>query len=186
MLDFLRRWFTETRYGRFGFRQSIEAVAIIGGVSFAFWLVALVLVSLASEHEGWQRTSATAERDANFVGDEKLHIGAFEYMLGGGGSGPADGQEGRVHIVDFAASAAIRGTSKDVFAAEDKLREHQHRVRGIVGEVTRSMTKAELVDPSLSRFRARLRTKLNGVLGGNVIQDIFFSSFRSFESPTSP
>ncbi|QDT66027.1 hypothetical protein [Calycomorphotria hydatis] len=88
--------------------------------------------------------------------------------------------EDRVRMIEFDASAVVRGKMNEVMLMEDYLRDRKHRLREAIDIAVRSANDSSFDEPDCKPVRELIRGQINDMLGDDILQEVHFSHFRSF------
>ena len=166
-------------------RTSWEIAKIVGAISLVFGLIAGLLIWLSDAASARDHAPRSAdERAAPSVVNRaptEIYLGAF-YSAN---ASPAlakqrEDAEG-VRIIEFELSGVMRGTIDEVVNLERKLERYQVRLQDAIMQITRGATDEELAEPSMDALRAKIRTKLNNLLGPKVFEEVVFDHFRVYD-----
>lgn len=147
-------------------------------IVFVAIITVLLLVFPFRQQSNEQEGQASGPLQPRVVREE-LPLGEYKCMT----STPSDGSQDSLQIVEFEAAAVVHGTGFELLQMSDRLRYYSARIGQQLDQVARSATPEELADPSLKVLRQRMKSRVNRIFGAELIEDVIFSRFRTFEIP---
>lgn len=156
----------------------VEAVMTICVIGMSFVVIALMLARFTGTADEKPRRQL-AQLPADNMTAGEVRLGEFTFMFLPRTRFASGMTSERLHVLQFDASALIRDRD-ETSQVEDVFEKYRNRVRATIDAVTRGATDDELRDPELDSVRRRIRTRVNTLLGDEVIDEVVFSDFRYY------
>ena len=163
-----------------GRSRLVEALLIVASVVAVLGLLTAIFGRLISRSAKDKEFTGTFDRKGRAV--VEVELGEFSATLKAKPTLRSKGGQGS-SLVEFEATAIVKGSPRQVVNAEDTVLTRQHQVRQLIDMAARKATDDELSDPMLTAVRKRLRKKLNKLFGEGFIHEIVFANFRRVRVP---
>ena len=180
-MDFLRkREFNRTVRTDFGRQQVIELVMTVGIIGMSFALVGLMILRLSGEGQPVAK-QPKKKKDPKVVAlnHNEVELGQFQVTMTTMKQLMAGPGKSNVHILQFDASVMVQNGTQSG-RVEDVFDEYRGRLHATIDTATRSATDEELNDPNLEVFRGKIRSRVNRLIGEDVVDEVVVSNFRYY------
>jgi len=149
------------------------------GITLFALLVAMVFGRAGADAAADHRVHAEL-RDP--IEKNEIPLGSFSFYqdVPREGAGPSEAPE-NVRVIEFDVAAIVRGNAEKVLRLESYLFERQHSIREAIDIGVRRSTGTDWSDPTCPEVREAIRTEVNEVLGTEAVEEIHFSSLRTFQ-----
>ncbi|QDT39194.1 hypothetical protein [Stratiformator vulcanicus] len=166
-------------------RKALTELAVtIGATAVGLVLLGVIVALIVS------RISAEASADQQPLSElsdpverHEIPLGSFSFQHEFTGTGPVPGDRDNVQIIEFEAAAVVQGSQEQVLRFESYLYERHHRVGEAIDIAVRRSNRDQWLDPDCRAVRGLIRAEINSVLNSEAIDDVHFSSLRTFEVP---
>lgn len=176
------RWrdFIQTVRSGIDRQQLTEFVMTVGIIGMTFVLVGLLILRLSGDAKSVAEQPKPDQQPKVVNSDHnEVELGRFQVTMTSFKQLTAGHGKGNVHILQFDASVMVQSGTKTK-NVEDAFDEYRGRLHATIDSATRSATDVELGDPGLDAFRGRIRTRVNRLLGADVVDEVIVSDFRFY------
>jgi hypothetical protein len=161
-------------------QQLIELVMTVGVIGMTFALVGLMILRLSANAEPVaQQPKLDQQPKAVSFDHSEVELGKFQVTMTTMKQLRAGHGQGNVHILQFSASVMVQSGTRTQ-NVKDAFKQYRGRLHATIDSATRSATEDELRDPGLDVLRGKIRTRVNRLLGDDVVDEVIVSDFRYY------
>ena len=180
-MDFLRmREFVRTVRSDFDRQQVSELLMTVGIIGMSFVLVGLMILRLSGGAQPLvKQPKKKQEPKVVASSHNEVELGQFQVTMTTMQQLTAAPGKSNVHILQFDASVMVQNGDQTE-RVEDVFGQYRGRLHATIDTATRSATDEELNDPSLEVFRGKIRSRVNKLIGEDVVDEVVVSDFRYY------